>query len=156
DRVARFVKDGVPTFTDPELFLSIALRYERAYGGIDVYSDKATAYPYPRNPLGRGFVVSNTEQALDNLPLPNFEDPQAPPTPERFCSGEYKQWEQQPVPAGLGWFPKVWYPRALLAGVMPADRAVEQELRQAYAKLLPADQREPYLKHGFPDVNFRF
>jgi hypothetical protein len=150
------VKDGTPAFTDPEPFLSVALRYERAYGGIDVYSDKNTSYPYPRNHLGRGFAVSNTQASVDNLELPNIEDPQARLIPERLCLGEYKNWEQQPFPAGLGWFPKTWYPRALLAGVMPADRAVEQELRHAYAKLLPADQRQPYLKRGFPDMNFRF
>ena len=60
------------------------------------------------------------------------------------------------MPAGFGWFPKVWRPRALLAGVLPRDRAVEQELRQAYAQLVPADQREAYLKNGFRDMDFRF
>ena len=61
------------------------------------------------------------------------------------------------MPAGFGWFPKVWRPRALLAGVMPRDRAVEQELRQAYAQAAcPAEQREAYLKNGFRDMDFRF
>ena len=61
------------------------------------------------------------------------------------------------MPAGFGWFPKVWRPRALLAGVLPRDRAIEQELRQAYAQLVPDRmQREAYLKHGFRDMDFRF
>ncbi len=156
DRVARFVKNGPPRFTEPSPFLSMELRYELAYGGIDVYSDKVASYPYPRNPMGRGFVMTNSERCLNNLALPNLENPTARLTPEQLCLGDYKRWEQQPFPAGLGWFPKTWLPRAQLAGILPADRATEQELRQAYAKLVPAGQREAYLKHGLPDMDFRF
>ena len=106
DRVARFVKGGVPGFTDPIPFVTMELRYERAYGGIDVYSDKTTSYPYPRNLLGRGFVVANSERAIDKLALPNLEDPATSLAPERLCVEDYRRWEQQPFPAGLGWFPK--------------------------------------------------
>lgn len=156
DRGARFVQDGVPRFTEPTPFLEMELRYERAYGGIDVYSDKVASYAYPRNPMGRGFVVTNSERGVDHLALPNVEDPQTPLTPEQLCLGDYQRWEQQPFPAGLGWFPKTWLPRAQLAGIMPADRATEQELRQAYAKLVPVAQRDAYVKHGLPDMDFRF
>ena len=156
DRVARYVKNGTPRFSDPLPFTTMELRYERAYGGIDVYSDKVTIYAYPRNLLGQGFVVTNFERCVENLALPNLEDPNDLLTPERLCLGEYKRWEQQPFPAGLGCFPKTWLPRARLAGIMPADRATEQELRQAYAQLVPAGQREAYVKNGLPDMDFRF
>jgi len=157
DRVARYADSGTPVFTDPEPFTSMELRYERAYGGTDVYSDPKVVYPYPSNPLGRGFVVRNTPRSVDNLALPNLEDPLAPLlTPESLCLGDYAVWETRTAPVGFGWFRKTWLPRALLAGIMPGDRAVEQELRQAYAKLLPADQRGPYLKHGIQDMDFRF
>jgi hypothetical protein len=156
DRVATFVGGGTPSVTDPIPFTEMPLTYEFAYGGTDVFSDLKTIYPYPRNPLGRGFVVANTAKTLDRLPLPNVEDPRMPLSPERICIGDYAQWEGCPLPAGFGWFPKIWRPRALLAGVLPRDRAVEQELRQAYAQLVPADQREAYLTHGFPDMDFRF
>jgi hypothetical protein len=46
--------------------------------------------------------------------------------------------------------------RAKYAGILPADRPTEQEMRQAYAKLLPADQRAAYLKHGIRDMDFSF
>jgi hypothetical protein len=156
DRGVRFVKGGPPAFTDPVPFASMPIRYERAYGGIDVYSDKKTTYPYPRNPLGRGFAVTNSEAVIQNLELPNLEDPSTPLTPDRLCIGDYAQWPNQPFPAGLGWFPKTWLPRAQLAGILPADRAVEQELRQAYAKLVPSEHRDAYRKHGLPDMDFRF
>lgn len=156
DRVAHFVKDQMPVFTDPVPFETMELRYERAYGGIDVYSDKAMTYPYPRNLLGRGFVVANTEQGVENLALPNLEDPNDLLTPERLCIQEYANWKNQPLPAGLGWFPKTWLPRAQLAGILPADRATEQELRRAYAQLVPADQRDAYVKNSLPDMDFHF
>jgi hypothetical protein len=156
DRVAQYAGGGAPVVTDPVKFSEMELRYERAYGGTDVYSDLKTLYPYPRNPLGRGFVVANTPRSLDNVPLPNLEDPLAPLLASDLCLGEYARWEDRPMPAGFGWFPKVWRPRALLAGVMPLDRAVEQELRQAYAQLLPQEQREAYVKNGFRDMDFRF
>jgi hypothetical protein len=156
DRVARHVEGGTPSFTDPAPFTTMELRYERAYGGIDVWSDLKVPYPYPRNPLGRGFAVRNTRQSVDGLPLPNLEDAWAPLTPWGLCLEEYAAWEARPMPAGFGWFPKTWLPRALLAGIMPADRPVEREVRQAYAQLLPAEDREAYLKHGIRDMDFRF
>ncbi|MDO8334623.1 MAG: DUF2169 domain-containing protein [Nitrosomonas sp.] len=156
DRVAHFVKGGLPRFTDPKPFTTIDLRYEYAYGGIDVYSDKSIPYPYPRNPLGRGFVVKNSGQSVDHLPLPNLEDPNDLLTPERLCLGEYSQWENQPFPAGFSWFQKTWLPRAKLAGILPADRAIEQQLRQAYAKLVPVEHREAYINNGLPDMDFHF
>src|SRR5262249_49611439 len=82
--------------------------------------------------------------------------PRALVTPDNLCLGEYAQWETRPLPAGFGWYPKTWLPRAALAGVMPRDRAVEQELRRAYAEHVPPDQREAYLTHGFRDMDFRF
>jgi len=157
DRRACFTgKDTTPSFTEPEPFTDMGLRYERAYGGTDVYSDKNCPYPYPRNPLGSGFAVLNTAESVDGLLLPNLEDPANLLPPERLCIRDYAKWVEQPQPMGFGWFPKSWQPRCALAGILPADRATERELRAAYAKLLPADQREAYLKHGLPDMDFAF
>jgi hypothetical protein len=156
DRTAHYAGGGAPTVTEPVPFTEMPLRYELAYGGTDVHSDIKIPYPYPRNPLGRGFVVANTPSSVDSLPLPNLEDPQAPLRGPDLCLGEYARWETRPLPAGLGWFPKLWWPRATLAGVMPRDRAVEQELRQAYARFVPKEHREAYLTHGLRDMDFRF
>lgn len=156
ERVARYAPGGTPWFTEPLPFTTMELRYERAYGGTDVYSDPKVPYAYPRNPLGRGFAVHNTAQSVDNLPLPNLEDPHATITPASLCLEAYDAWEGRPRPVGLGWFPRRWLPRALYAGIMPGDRAFEQELRRTYAQVLPTDQREPYLKHGIQDMDFRF
>jgi hypothetical protein len=156
DRKIHSVKSGIPIFSDPKPFTTMDLRYERSYGGIDVYSDKQTAYPYPRNPLGKGFIVENTKEGIENLELPNLEDPKNQLTPDRLIIKQYARWKEQPMPVSFGWLPKHWHPRSELAGVMPADRPTEQELRKAYAEFLPADQKAVYLKHGLPDMDFHF
>ena len=135
DRIARYNGGGPPIVSDPDPFTTMELRYERAYGGTDVYSDLKVPYPYPRNPLGRGFVVANLPKSVDNLALPNVEDPQSPIAAEDLCLGQYAQWETKPTPACFGWFPKVWRPRAMLVGVLPRDRAVEAERARARAAL---------------------
>ena len=156
DRTASWTGGGQPAISDPEPFTTMPLTYERAYGGTDVYSDLKVPYPYPRNLLGRGFVVKNVAKAVDGLLLPNVEDPAARLAASALCLGDYLQWESKPLPAGFGWVPKHWYPRALLAGVMPCDRPVEQELRKAYSELLSGAEREAYEKNGFRDMDFRF
>lgn len=156
DRKVQIGPNGAPVFTDPTPFTTMDLRYERAYGGIDVYSDKKTSYPYPRNPLGRGFIVQNTAQGLEELELPNIEDPNHLLTPDRLFVSDYSQWEEQPMPAGLGWFSKYWQPRAGFAGVMPADKALEGKLRKEYSAFVPSGQRSVYLENRLPDMDFRF
>ena len=156
DRRVYLADNQAPAFTDPAPFKAMDLRYERAYGGIDVYSDKQTSYPYPRNMLGRGFIVANTEAGLKHLKLPNLEDPADRLTPDRLFVTDYPRWEGQPMPAGLGWFSKYWRPRAELAGIMLADRPVEQALRKAYSQFLPKEQKGPYMEHGIPDMDFGF
>jgi hypothetical protein len=156
DRCCRFQEGGVPRFTDPEPFTQMELRYERAYGGVDIYSDRKLPCPYARNHLGRGFAVSNTKNAVDNLALPNIEDPTDLLTPERLCPGHFMHWERQPMPQGFGWFSKLWRPRATYAGVMPADRTIEEELRAAYAKAIPPEQKALYDQTRLPDIDFRF
>lgn len=157
DRIMRFTSESTPPqFTDPEPFVDMGLRYERAYGGTDVFSDAATMFPYPRNPRGAGFAVKNCKASIEGLLLPNLEDPGDRLAPERMCLGEYARWSEQPMPVGYGWLPKTWYPRALLAGILPADRATEQELRAAYAQHVPAEHRDAYVKNGLPDMNFEF
>jgi len=156
DRVARYRGDEPPLFTDPLPFTVMDLGYERAYGGVDVFSDPKVACGYARNHLGKGFVVGRTREVIENLPLPNLEDPADLLSPERLSVGHFMYWERQPVPACFGWVLKYWQPRALMAGVMPADRAVEQELRKAYATLVPPAQREMYAKTNLPSMDFRF
>ena len=156
ERVARYNGKQDPVFTDPQPFEIMDLRYERAYGGVDIYSEPKMQCVYPRNHLGRGYVVANTKRSVENLPLPNIEDPNNPLTPARLCVGDFMNWERQPMPQGFGWTMKMWRPRSSYAGVMPADRALEQELRTAYSTLLQPGQRKLYEQTRLPVMDFRF
>jgi hypothetical protein len=156
DRTARYANGGAPVFTEPLPFVTMDLRYERAYGGTDVYSDPVAIFAYPNNPLGRGFAVANTRASVENLPLPNLEDPANPLAPERVCIGAFANWTKQPFPAGFGWYPGAWMGRTRYAGIMPGDFAAAQKLRHAYAELLPPDQRDAYLKQQLPAMDFSY
>jgi hypothetical protein len=156
DRVARYKGKQDPVFTDPVPFTAMDLRYERAYGGVDLYSEPRMQCVYCRNHLGRGYVVRNTQRSVENLPLPNIEDPNDRLTPSRLCTGDFKHWERQPTPQGLGWTMKMWHPRSSYAGIMPADRATEQELRKTYSALVPPAHREIYERSQLPTMDFRF
>jgi hypothetical protein len=156
DRVVRYNGNRDPSFTDPKPFTKMELRYERAYGGVDIYSDLKVQCPYIRNPLGRGFAVTTAKRAIDELPLPNLESPTDLLTPARLCPGHFMYWEKQPIPTGFGWYGRTWQPRGGWAGVMPADRPFEQEMRQHYATLLTPEDRKTYLENPLPDMDFRF
>jgi hypothetical protein len=156
DRVARYNGKRDPIFTDPVPFETMELRYERAYGGIDIYSEPKMQYPYARNHLGRGFAVANTQRTVENLPLPNLEGPDDKLTPARLCIGDFKDWQRQPIPQSFGWTMKMCHPRSTYAGVMPADRALERELRKAYATLVAPAHRKLYEENSLPSMDFRF
>jgi hypothetical protein len=147
---------GVPSFTEPERFLEMDIRYELAYGGADIYSDRKLPCLYARNPVGKGFAIRNVREIVEGLELPNLEDPGDRLDPYRLCCGHFMNWEQQPFPQSFGWFPKPWQPRASLAGVMPADRPTEQQLRALYSKVIPPHQRALYSQTQLPDMNFAF
>jgi len=55
----------------PELFESMPLKYDLAFGGSVVTPQGE--HPYPSNPIGKGYYISKNE-ALGN-PMPNIENP---------------------------------------------------------------------------------
>lgn len=156
DRVCHHRPKGPPLFSEPIPFTSMPIRYENAYGGIDIYSDPTMQCVYPRNHLGKGYVIGKDKKQIDQLALPNIEDPNDALTPEKLCLEHFMHWEKAPMPQGFGWVCKFWRPRGDLAGVLPADRAFEQELRQVFSQAVPEDQRELYDQTQLPDMDFRF
>ena len=57
---------------------------------------------------------------------------------------------------GTGLVPEDVAPARGIRGIMPGYRTTENELRTAYAQLVPASQRDAYVKNGLPDMDFRF
>jgi hypothetical protein len=119
NRHCEYRTGGVPVFTEPEPFVEMEVRYERAYGGRDEKSMPDIPFIYPRNSTGTGVVLRNIKEAVDGLALPNIEDPQDLLTPERIVIHEPERWHLQPLPQGFGWRHRMWYPRSALLGSYP-------------------------------------
>ena len=108
-----------PRFTDPKPFTEMEIRYDLAYGGKDKLSIPGNPYAYPRNDMGKGLVLKNRRETVEGLELPNLEDPADLLTPETLILEEPESWPRMPMPQGLGWFQRTWYPRSFFAGVAP-------------------------------------
>jgi len=124
---------GVPAAAD-----KIPLSYTRAYGGVDAAAEAigpnplldlvkttdlpedmaqlANRYRYPRNPLGRGFLIEATVEGINALTLPNLEDPLDLLTPKRLEAKKPGYWYRMPLPQGTGWFHPRWFPRLAYFG----------------------------------------
>lgn len=155
-RICRWIEGGRIAATQADPFTSIDLVYENAFGGADIYTDPKMPFLFPANPLGKGFVIKPTPKTLHDLELPNIENPQDRLTAERLCVLDINNWSAMPMPAGFNWIPAHWQPRMGLAGIMPGDAELERQLREAYAAVLSKGDRELYLKHPLPKMDFAF
>lgn len=116
----------------------IPLSYTRAYGGVDTAAEAvgpnplldlvkttdlpedmaqlANRYRYPRNPVGRGFLIEATVEGINALILPNLEDPLDLLTPKRLEAKKPGYWYRMPLPQSTGWFHPRWFPRLAYFG----------------------------------------
>ena len=138
DRKCVHRKGRPPLFTDPAPFERMEIRYENAYGGKDARSRPDAPFHYPRNPMGKGLAVKNVREAVDGLPLPNLEDPEDALTPERLVLGDPESWRLAPMPQGLGWYQKTWYPRSFFCGIIPPHLLPGAPIREEHLGLVPA------------------
>jgi hypothetical protein len=145
-----------PSFTDPEPFAEMEIRYERAYGGTYLRNDPVRMLPYPRNHLGAGFVLTNTRDAVEGLALPNLEDPDDLLTPERVVLGEPERWNGQPLPQGFGWFQRTWYPRCSFVGSVPGFVDPDEVMREETLGLVPQGQIALARRLKLPSFDVRF
>ncbi len=133
ERRIEFGRDGLPQFTEPELFETMPLRYDRAYGGFDktafqrygleqMFRDlhkarpefglmAGTPYHYPRNPCGRGFLIDADVESFRATEVPNLEFPYEVLTPESLAVGSTENWVRGPLPACMDWQSAGWFPR---------------------------------------------
>jgi len=98
--------------------------------------------PCPTNPSGKGFAVSHREEAVQDLPLPNIEDPDDPLTPEDLVVELDEEFDLKKLRAPAGWapYPMSWYPRAGYFGVFPWDvEGAEQAKKEATKAWDPED-----------------
>lgn len=112
-----FVTPAGIAFSEPEPFSEMSLDYSLAYGGKDEKSDESNAFVYPKNPIGKGFIVKNSPKAIQDLVLPNIENPNQLLTPQNLVLGKFENWKNAPEPWGLGYQNKNFYPRYTLSGL---------------------------------------
>ncbi len=124
-------------FSDPESFESMPLHYGLAYGGTDSVSDPGTTYTYPRNPVGKGFLVKKDLKALHGLSLPNLEDPRQLLSADNLLVGKFADWQRMPIPQAFGPMGRNFQPRLELAGLPQDDRASQEWARQKSLAALP-------------------
>ena len=156
DRYCRFRKDQPPVFTDPVPFTEMEVRYEKAYGGKDIKSSPGLEFNYPRNHMGTGLALKNVPEVVENLHLPNLEDPDDLLTPDRLVLGEPEKWNQQPLPQGLGWFQRTWYPRCSFVGAVPGFVDPDEEMREEKLGLVPQHQIALARQFKLPSFDVRF
>lgn len=130
DRVWR---DG--KITRPLPFKAMPIVYERAYGGVQIV-DGEVADAEARNPVGRGFAGSRKEGDMNDVPLPNLEDP----AQLIRCQND------RPAPASFGAYAPNWQPRAGFAGTY------DEVWRKTRAPYLPFDFDGRFLNAAHPDL----
>ncbi len=120
---ARELKDGEGALKDSATaFGDIRLHddsWADGYANVQKPKEKTSVdltqpiMPYPANMAGRGFCVSHLEEAVENLPLPNIEDPDDPLKPEGIVMDLVTfDLKKLRTPAGWAAYPMAWYPRA--------------------------------------------
>jgi hypothetical protein len=144
-------------FTEPEIIENIPLTYTNAYGGVDSIAesqlpevanslkkanpgmdwDSSSLYRYPRNPCGKGYIVSYDSKAFEHLELPNLEFPKMLLTTDNLILNDPYNWVKQPLPWATDWTNLAWFPRI------------------AYIGILPFNDKEGYIKN-IPEFNFNY
>lgn len=119
----------------PAPFTSMAMVYEKAFGGFHVTKDGVTETDV-RNPVGRGFAGSRKAEDMDGVPLPNLENPsQLIMTPTDL-----------PVPACFGACAPHWQPRVAYAGTY------DEQWQTTRAPYLPEDFDRRFFNVAHPDM----
>lgn len=153
--------NGKIRFSEPESFERMPLHFGLAYGGTDKFSDPEQPYSYPRNPVGKGFLVNPDPTSVHGLELPNLEDPSKLLDPGNLLIQKWDRWMEAPVPRALGYTSRHSYPRYLMMGQTP-DQALETNmaiqagkggdvppiLNHQYFNGAPTGMRFPYLWGG--------
>jgi hypothetical protein len=131
DRVWR---GGQPS--EPAPFESIPLVWERAFGGVHRDGDKVQAEE--RNPVGCGFAGGRSASDMEDLMVPNLEDPSAP----------LQQIGQASTPACFAPIAPSWLPRRTYAGTY------DEQWQRARAPYLPDDFDPRFFQCAVPEFAF--
>ena len=94
-------------------------------------------------------------ELIDGPALADIEDPADLLSPEKLIVGEPEKWPGQPLPQGLGWFPKIAYPRCSVCRRLPAF-AAGVPLKEETLGLVPRNQIALGRQLRLPSYDVRF
>jgi len=125
--------------SSPQPFQSMPIVYEYAFGGKhQIDPDKEEMLAETRNPIGRGFRGKRNTQELEDMPLPNVEDPQCLVA----SVGDKAR------PAGFAFVSPAWLPRRPFAGTY------DKTWQKQRAPYLPEDFNPRFFNMAHPDFTF--
>jgi hypothetical protein len=156
DRECHYNPERPPSFSDPIPFESMPIRYERAYGGRDDTSDPQMPIAYPRNDMGCGLALKNNREKIQGMQLPNLEDPLDLLMPDRIVLEDPYRWNSLPLPQGLGWVQRSWYPRSSFVGSMPPYLDPDEVMREEALGMVPKRQVALSRQFKLPSFHPRF
>lgn len=125
----------IPIISSPELFMTMDLVYERAYGGMD----QTSAMHCRENLIGKGFIGKKSKESVHGKPLPNLEDPR----------NLIQSWDSHPSPVGFGFYGRGWMPRLRYAGTY--DEKYQKERAPAF----PLDFSYAIFNGAHPDLQVK-
>lgn len=126
-------KEG--SITAPTVFKTMAMVYEKAYGGIHVVNGQIGSAEM-RNPVGRGFAGTRKPEEMNGVPLPNLEDP----------AHLIRAHTDSPYPACFGFCAPNWQPRAQWAGTY------DEDWKRMRAPFLPKDFDKRFFNMAHADL----
>lgn len=145
DRLIERRRHGHLAFSRTEPFERIPLTYRRSYGGRDLDAEARMrlepdeCLSYPRNAIGRCYVVGGGDARIDGMLAPNFEDPDDPVTIGRIRREDPDDWLDAPVAAGFGPIDPFTFPRAALIFPMAHRRPRRAVMEVTAGDLTAAD-----------------
>jgi len=174
DRSLASLGDGKVIFSPPAPVDKMPLSYKFAYGGTDTIAENASdhfwvrlpkerglppeqrstlnPYCYQRNPLGRGYIMKLTTEAVNATQLPNLEDPEALLTPQNLASNDPGDWMARPLPVATEWMFHNWFPRIGYLGMhigMNEEPKSLAEIERGYSPPHIWRMRNPSIEDAF-------
>lgn len=158
DRQCTLSATGQILFSDPTPFEKIPLTYGHAYGGVDKVTEakygnpyaeilpyvsehlrtsRHSPYRYPRNGVGRGYLIEPSQAAIEALELPNIEDPEHLLTPTGLTVGSTRRWPHMPLPWGTDWLSLACFPRIGFLGGTTDHEPFEGDFSEVRRGFMP-------------------
>jgi hypothetical protein len=165
---------GKIQFADIEPIEEVPLRYDFAYGGKDTEAEKQIQLPqaeilaalpdqdwyadspfrYPRNTEGKGYLVEMSKNMIEQLEIPNLQDPEYLLTPENILVGNIDRWIEMPIPYATDWLSHVCIPRLAYTGLFEFPDVNKSTLKEMKMKWVERDIYDK--KNPATGFNYRF